>query len=68
VTLKELRDKNAYTQTEVAAFCQVTAQTVSAWERGEATPRPPQIRRLAEFYKISIEEIREAIKGSGGSP
>jgi DNA-binding XRE family transcriptional regulator len=64
LTLKELRESRAYTQTEVAAACQVAVNTVSNWERGFSEPRLPQIRRLAELFKVTIAEVQDAVRSS----
>ena len=68
MTLRELRDARSYSQNEVAAATGVTAQAVSSWERGESSPRPAQVRKLAELFKLTIEQIREVIRSSGGNP
>ena len=62
MTLKELRESHALTQTEVAAHCRVTVTTVSAWERGTAKPRLVHIRDLAKLFNVSIDEINKAIE------
>ncbi|MBA3825508.1 MAG: helix-turn-helix transcriptional regulator [Ktedonobacterales bacterium] len=68
MTLKELREGRAYTQAEVAAYCGVTAAAVSMWESGKYTPGLTQLRKLAEFFKMTIPDMREVIKNSGGIP
>ena len=67
MTLKELRESQGYGQIDVAAFCGVAIPTVSTWENGKASPRPIHVRRLAEFFKKSVPEIRDAIRNSGGT-
>ncbi len=64
LTLRHLRESRSYSLTEVAAYCHVSASAVSAWERGINDPRPHQVRALAEFYKVTISEIQEALKES----
>lgn len=64
MTLKELRESRAYSQSEVATYCEVHPQTVSVWERGLATPRPAQIRKLAELFRLGIPEIQEVIRNT----
>jgi transcriptional regulator with XRE-family HTH domain len=61
MTLQELRVTLALTQGEVAAACKVSKTTVSAWERGTATPRLTHLRALAKTLGVSIAEIRQAI-------
>lgn len=61
MTLKELRESHLMTQMEAAAFCGVTVTTVSNWERGEQVPRFPQMRKLAELFKLSPSEIQQVV-------
>ncbi len=61
MTFKQLRESNFMTQMEVASFCGVTITTVSNWERGEQQPRIFQIRRLAELFKITPQEVQSAV-------
>lgn len=64
--LKELRKEKGLTQDEFAQefskFCfgdvgLVSDATISKWERGESLPNVEDIRRLAQFYDITIDEI-----------
>lgn len=64
MTLKQLREKLAYRQVDVASRCNVAVQTVYAWEKGESKPRLQHIRALAEMYAVSIAEIQDAISAS----
>ena len=64
MTLKQLREKQAFRQVDVAARCNVAVQTVYAWEKGESKPRPPHIRTLAEMYEVSVADIQAAISES----
>jgi transcriptional regulator with XRE-family HTH domain len=61
MTLRQIREDRFLTQTEVAAFVGVNSSTVSNWERGLQEPRIPQIRKLAEIFKLTPQEIRTAI-------
>lgn len=62
MTFKQLRESHFLSQREVAAFCGVTVTTVSNWERGEQQPRVFQIRRLAELFKTTPQEVQAAIE------
>jgi transcriptional regulator with XRE-family HTH domain len=62
LTLRELRDSVAGRTIEVAAACEVSLQTVRRWERAEVYPRPQHIRRLAEHFKKSIQEINDILR------
>lgn len=68
MTLRELREALSMTQVEVGRFCGVTSSAVSNWESGSSSPRPPQIRKLSELYKLSFDQVREAVRKSGGNP
>ena len=62
MTLKELREAKAITQTELAAAVGVTAQAVYAWERGDYEPSLIKIRAIAKELGVPIEEVRQAIR------
>ena len=61
MTLRELRESHFMTQTEVAAACAVTVTTVSNWERGEQQPRIVLIRKLAEVFQTTPQEIQQSV-------
>ena len=61
MTLRELREGRFMTQTEIAAFCAVTVTTVSNWERGEQQPRIVLIRKLAELFQTTPQDIQQAL-------
>lgn len=55
--LLKLRKENNLTQKDIAKLCNVSAQAVSKWERGESVPDVELLERLSIMYKISINEI-----------
>ena len=64
--LKELRKEKGITQDAFAQafseFCYndiglISDATISKWERGESLPNIDDIRRLAHFYGVTIDEI-----------
>ena len=59
-TLKEMRDKAILTQEELAQAVGVSKMTIYSWERGETSPRPAHIRKLAEVLGRTPTEVREA--------
>jgi transcriptional regulator with XRE-family HTH domain len=61
LTLRELRESRLLTQQEVADACGVRQGTVSGWERGEQRPQFPQLRKLAELFHLSSQEIVKVI-------
>ncbi len=55
--LLKQRKENSLTQADIAKLCNVSAQAVSKWERGESIPDIGLLERLSILYKISINEI-----------
>jgi len=58
--LLDLRTEAGYLQKEVAAFCGVSNKAVSKWENGKTKPKVQIIRKLAELYRISPEQLLKA--------
>lgn len=56
-TIRELREAQRMTQLELAFKAGVTPGTVSNWERGLTSPRPAQLRKVAEIFGVPVEEI-----------
>ena len=61
--LKELRKGRGLSQEELAAFLQISFQSVSKWERGVGCPDISMLVRLARFYKISVDELLDVNGG-----
>lgn len=60
--LQDARIKVGLSQKEVAdRLGYQTAQYVSNWERGIATPPGRTLRKLADLYRIPAEELYEVI-------
>src|SRR5438874_911363 len=55
--LIEARNKEGWTQTEVAERIGVDTNTVSRWERGEAFPNHYACEQLTAIYGKSLEEL-----------
>lgn len=55
--LPELLKKSGASRKELAVFCGVSENTVSAWVRGLKTPRPEKMARLAEFFNIRATDL-----------
>lgn len=55
--LPELLKKSGASRKELAAFCGVSENTVSAWVRGLKTPRPEKMSKLAEFFNIKATDL-----------
>ena len=52
-----LRKQNKMSQSDLANILFVTPQAISRWERGETEPDVDTIKKLAEVFKVSVEEI-----------
>ena len=55
--LIRLRRDNGLSQLKVAEELGVSRQAVSRWEVGAALPSTENLKRLAELYKVSIDEL-----------
>ena len=53
--LKELRNKNKITQTELADFLNTTQSTISAYENGKTTLLTAFALQIVDKYKISLD-------------
>jgi len=55
--LLELRKKNGLSQDELASKLGISRQSVSKWERAEASPDTDNLICLAKIYNISLDEL-----------
>jgi putative transcriptional regulator len=55
--LRELRDRHAWSQGELAEQLDVSRQTVNAIETGKYDPSLPLAFRIAKLFRQSIESI-----------
>ena len=55
--LKRLRFEKKITQTELARNLNTTLKTVSHWETGYTEPSVSQLILLADFFKVSLDEL-----------
>ncbi len=60
-TLKSFRKTSGFTQQTVADAIGVTQGTVYQWEHGLCAPRTVIIPKLAELYKVPIDDIFKAV-------
>lgn len=54
--IKFLREKNGYTQQELADKLGITKGSVSIWEQGKAKPTFYKLQQLEELFKYSFTE------------
>lgn len=57
IFLQKLRKENNLTQADIAKLCNVSAQAVSKWERGDSVPDIEILEKLSIMYKLSINEL-----------
>lgn len=55
--IRDLREDNDLTQTEIATLLGCTQQTYSRYETGEITIDINSLIKLAQFYKTSIDYL-----------
>jgi len=55
--LKVLRAEKDWTQADLAAYLEVSRQTVNAIEKGKFAPSLPLAFKAARLFKMPIEEI-----------
>ena len=53
----QLRKNAGLSQEDVAQQLRVSRRTISKWELGQTTPDLQQAKRLAERYRISLDEL-----------
>lgn len=60
--LKEKREHSGLSQKQVSEkLGYSTPQFVSNWERGLAAPPPRALKKLADLYRISVDDIFDTI-------
>jgi transcriptional regulator with XRE-family HTH domain len=55
--LKHFRKKSGISQEELAEICQVSRQAIAKWENGESVPTLDNLVFLADYYKVSLDEL-----------
>lgn len=55
--LKFYREQNGYSQQDVADYLNISRQSISKWENDKSYPDIENLKRLSEFYKVSIDEL-----------
>lgn len=55
--LQELRKMNGYSQEVLAQKLGVSRQSISKWERAEASPETDNLVALAKIYGISVDDL-----------
>ena len=61
-TIRELRTEREKTQRDIALHLKVTTATVYNWEQRTVEPRATQVREMAKYFGVSMDDIEfEAI-------
>ena len=55
--LKECRNRNGFSQQEVADRLYVSQQAYAKWETGKATPNPETIIALSEIFGVTSDYL-----------
>ena len=55
--IKRIRRERDLTQEEVAAHLGISFQSISKWERGDGYPDITMLPALANYFKISVDEL-----------
>lgn len=59
--LKSQRFRLGFTKKDLAKKIGVSAQSVTRWERGAATPTPEKFSRLAEILQIDLDTLTQSV-------
>ena len=55
--LKKYREKKGVLQSEVAKAIGINNSTYAYYERGEHSPSPDMLCKLADFFDVSVDEL-----------
>lgn len=55
--IKHLRDKNNITQQQLADAIGIKRVTLGSYEEGRAEPKIIGLQKLAEYFKITLDEL-----------
>lgn len=56
-SLKNIRESENLTQSKLAEKTGISQQSISRWESGQRFPNILDLVKLADYYKISIDEL-----------
>lgn len=65
ISVKKRRLQKGMTQAKLAEAVGVSQGSVALWEAGEITPRIPTLRKLADLFGCTIDDLlRETQEGA----
>lgn len=64
IRLKELRDSEGLTQTELAKKLNIAPSTVGMWEKGYRSPDYEMLKRMADYFGVSTDYLLGRNSGS----
>ncbi len=68
--LKELRNKEGISQAALGKALNMSQQGIAKWETGSTSPNPEMLRKIAQYFNVSIDELldNDIKKSSGEKP
>jgi transcriptional regulator with XRE-family HTH domain len=58
--IKELRNKNGFSQEELAEKTGLSLRTIQRIENGETEPRGDSLKKIATTFRVSLDEITDS--------
>lgn len=55
--LKSMREERNLTQKELSKILKVSQQTIGSWETGRTEPNNATLKKIAEFFNVSVDYI-----------
>lgn len=52
-----LRDQYGYKDSDVARATGITKSTFSDWKSGRSNPKNDKLKKIADFFKVSVDEL-----------
>ena len=62
--LKQLRKAKGLTQTQFASEFNISAGTIAMWETGKRMPDTDMLKKIAQFFNVSIDYLLDNEKSS----
>ena len=61
----ELRDKKGVTDYKVSQETDISTATLSCWKTGQYSPKLDKLKKLADYFGVSIEYFLEDTESGG---